>query len=78
MESAAKLPGGPPCYPIGLLAELLIPIGLQYCSTCSSVKAYPRTKEKCAIFCVALEYIFLLESGRGRSGTILKSVLQWC
>jgi hypothetical protein len=30
LEFAAKLLGGPPCYPIGLLVEQLIPIGPLY------------------------------------------------
>ncbi len=46
------------------------------------VKAYSRTAKKHKHFCAALEYVLpvyknLSESGRGHSGTILESVIQW-
>ncbi len=71
LEFAAKVLGGPPCYPIGSLVELLIPISplfqIQY-SFLIFVKAYPRTTEKRKHFCSALKYVLpvhknLLESG---------------
>ncbi len=80
LDFAAKLLGGPPCYPIGSLFELLIPIGPLF-QFSNYVKAYSRTPKKHKHFCASLEYVlpvhrYLLEYGRGHSGTLLESIIR--